>query len=813
MTDLRSEVSAPPPSASDELASADGASDEPASADVAVDRDGMTASPDSAPPDPRPAAAPPLAATALPAAPPLAAAPPPAVETAPGPGAPVPAAGLEADHQGAGPAPAAPTTAAPPRTAGRFLADALHSAGVRIAFTVPGESFLGLLDALGPAGIRVVATRHEGGAAFMADAYGQLTGRPAAALATRAVGAANLAIGIHTARADSTPMFAILGQVPRSVRGREGFQEADLAGSVGRLASYAIEVDDPARLPGAMAEATRHALGGRPGPSLIAVPEDVLDEPMPAGAEVAHVVRSRPADPDPDVVRAAIRRLTGGRRPLILAGAGVLRARSTADLVRLAEIIEVPVVASWRRGDLFPNDHPLYLGMTGYGAPRVLRERLAAADELLVVGCRLNEPTSMDYRVPGEGQRWTHVDVEPRVARAGLRAPDLAIPADARTFLRVAARLLAGTVHDKDRLDARRIENAGDRALWEQATVVDAGSWDGPGVHPGRIVATLDRVLPPEAVVTTDAGNFASWLARGYRFRRPGTFLGPTSGAMGYALPAAIAASLVHHERPVVGLTGDGGFAMTVAELETAVREGCRIVLIVFDNRRYGTIRMHQAMRGTGVGVATELGPLDVARIAEGFGARGVRLEGDDGFEDALRTALAADGPTVIHLPLDRRWVSIDDHPAIVAERAKAEPEDAEDPAEDEEPAARPAPEDGSDPGEPSSSVTYHLVAAETWDALPAGADYEPVTFAADGFVHCTDGVAGLRATGDRYYRDDPRPYLVASIDLARLADVWRYDDEERRFPHVYRPIPRDAVVRVVPAPRAVDGTFLTFPA
>jgi acetolactate synthase-1/2/3 large subunit len=693
----------------------------------------------------------------------------------------------------------------PARTAGRFLADALHSAGVRVAFTVPGESFLGLLDALGPAGIRVVATRHEGGAAFMADAYGQLTGRPAVALATRAVGAANLAIGIHTARADSTPMFAVLGQVPRAVRGREAFQEADLAGSIGRLAAYAVEVDDPARLPAAMAEATRQALGGRPGPALIAVPEDVLDEPMPAGAEVAHVIRTRPADPDPDLVRTAIRRLTAGRRPLILAGAGVLRARSTADLVRLAEILEVPVVASWRRADVFPNDHPLYLGMTGYAAPAVLRERLAGADELLVVGCRLNEPTSLDYRVPGDGQRWTHVDIEPRVARAGLRAPDLAIPADARTFLRVAVRLLAGTVHDKDGLDARRLANAADRAAWEAATVVDGGAWDGPGVHPGRVVATLDRVLPPEAIVTTDAGNFAGWLARGYRFRRPGTFLGPTSGAMGYALPAAIAASLVHHERPVVGLTGDGGFGMTVAELETAVRERCRIVLIVFDNQRYGTIRMHQATRGTGVGVATELGPLDVARIAEGFGARGVRLDGDEGFESALREALAADGPTVIHLPLDRRWVSIDDHPASVGAPA-AEPVTAE-----PETAAGPGPEAVA--SAPPSIVTYHLVAEESWTALAPGADYAPASLAAEGFVHCTDGVDGLRASGDRFYRDDPRPFLIASIDLALLDGEWRYDDEERRFPHVYRPIPRDAVIRLVPARRTEDGSFLPFPA
>ena len=550
------------------------------------------------------------------------------------------------------------------RTAGRFIADALHAAGVRIAFTVPGESFLGLLDALGEAGIRVVTTRHEGGAAFMAEAYGQLTGRAAAVLATRAVGAANLSIGMHAARADSAPMFAMVGQVARRFRGREAFQEIDLAATVGRLGVYAVELDDLERVPGAMADASRHALGGRPGPVLVSMPEDLLDETMPSSATVAHVARNRPADPDPDVVRASLRRLAAAERPLILAGAGVLRSRSTADLVRLAEIMEIPVIAAWRRPDVFPNDHPLYLGMTGYGAPGVVRERLAGADELLVVGSRLNEPTSDEYRVPGREQRWTHVDLEPRSARGDATSADLAIPADARTYLRMAARLLAGTVHDKLHLDARRGHNEADRAAWETATVVDAGAWEGPGVHPGRIVATLARVLPPEAILTTDAGNFGGWLARGYRWRRPGTFLGSTAGAMGYALPAAIAAAIVQRERPVVGVAGDGGFAMTVAELETAVRERCRLVLLVFDNQRYGTIRMHQDARGTGVGVATDLGPLDVAAIAEGFGARGRRVDDEAEFEALLREALAADRPTVIHLPLDRSWVSVD-RPAV----------------------------------------------------------------------------------------------------------------------------------------------------
>jgi uncharacterized protein (DUF952 family) len=233
----------------------------------------------------------------------------------------------------------------------------------------------------------------------------------------------------------------------------------------------------------------------------------------------------------------------------------------------------------------------------------------------------------------------------------------------------------------------------------------------------------------------------------------------------------------------------------------------------VFDNRRYGTIHMHQAARGTGVGVATELGPLDIVKIAEGFGARGVRAEDDEGFEAALRDALVADGPTVIHLPLDRRWVSIDDHPAKMG---ASTPSAA--PAATAEEAAIPRDDEKTDDAEPTSSVasptlTYHLMSEEVWAAVPDGADYAPASLATEGFVHCTDGVEGLRASGDRHYRDDPRPFLVATIDLDRLGDAWRYDDAERRFPHIYRSIPRTAVIRVVPAPRAEDGSFLDFPA
>ena len=568
------------------------------------------------------------------------------------------AADADAGETGETAASAAPTTVA------ELVVATLRAAGVRLAFTVPGESFLPVLDAFHAAGIRVVATRHEGAAAMAAEAYGQLTGRPAACLGTRAVGAANLAIGVHTATADSAPLFVLVGDVTRAVRGREAFQEVDLVDTVGRLAKWAGRIEDAETAAATLEAAARAVLEGRPGPALLALPEDVLDLPLPEGTR-APVVRPHPDGTSASDVRAVLHELAGAERPLILAGAGILRARCSNDLVRLAELLHVPVVASWRRGDVIPNDHPLYLGMTGFGSPATVRERVAAADVLVVVGSRLSEPTTAGYTLPAPGQRWIHIDVEPRTEAVGdTPAPVMSIRADARAFLRAATSRLKDAVLLAEPLAVRDRHNAADRAAYEASSVVDHHPWSGPGVNPGKVVADLRRLLPEDAIVTTDAGAFAGWAARGFRFRRPGTFLGPTSGAMGYGFPAALAAAIVHRERRVVALVGDGGMGMTLAELETAVREGAHVVAVVFDNERYGMIRDHQDRRGSVASPGTDLGPLDFAAAARACGARGVRVETDAAFEPALRTALAASGPTLIHVLMDRRWVSVD-QPAV----------------------------------------------------------------------------------------------------------------------------------------------------
>jgi len=629
----------------------------PSAAEPDADGEPQTAAEAESAGEPAPAAEPEVAAEPDAAAGPEVAAEPESASVAEPEGA--AEAGREAEPE---PEPVPEPEVAPalePMPVGRHLARMLHAMGIRWAFTVPGESFLGLLDELTEAGIHVVGTRHEGGAAFMAEAAGQLTGRPTLCLATRAVGGANLAIGIHTARADSTPLVAVIGQVPREFRGRDAFQEADLVSTVGGLAKWAVEPATAAETPGLVAEALHRGLVGRPGPVVLSLAEDLLDETIVDAPTV--VAGPGPASrPDPIVVQSILRMLTEAERPVILAGAGVLRARCSTDLARLAEFLRVPIIASWRRGDVIPNDHPLYLGMTGYGAPALVRERLEAADAMLVLGSRLNEITTFEYRIPHAGQRWAHVDLEPRGLADGMPPPDLAIAGDARAFVRGALERLRGAALDAVSADARAERNAADRVAWEAATVVDEGEWDGPGIHPGRLVALLRRVLPEDAIVTTDAGNMAGWLARGFRFQRPGTFLGPTSGAMGYGLPAAIAAALIHRDRTVVAWTGDGGFAMTMAELETAVRMRLRLVVLVLDNERYGTIRMHQDQRGRAAPVATDLGPIDFATVARGLGAHGSRPSTEAEVETALRAALVSDRPTVIQLALDRRWVSVD---------------------------------------------------------------------------------------------------------------------------------------------------------
>jgi acetolactate synthase-1/2/3 large subunit len=620
-------------------------------------------------------------------------------------------------------------------TVGEALAEVLARAGVKIAFTVPGESLLGLLDGLAANRVRIVTTRHEGAASFMAEAVAQLTGRPVLVLAGRAPGAANLSIGLHAARSDSAPVIAIVGQVRREFLGREAFQEMDLVKVFEPIVKWAAEAREPGEVAALGEKAVATATKGRPGPVLLSIPEDLLDLAVPSGHPTSGNRIEHQDQPDEDLVRKTMHLLLDARRPLIVAGAGVLRARSTDALVRFAETVQVPVVASWRRGDVFPNDHALYLGMTGLGSPASVRARLEEADALLVLGCRMGEMTTYGYTIPSSGTRWAQVDVEPGAAAA--TRPEIVVAADVAAFLRVAHRALANAALDSVSFDARRLENSADREAFEAGSKVGEEPWDGPGVHPGRVVATLARVLPPEAIITTDAGDFGTWAARGYRFHRPGTFLGSTSGAMGFGLPAAIGATLARPGRLGVALAGDGGFAMTMAELETAVRERAHVIAIVFDNGRYGTIWRHQMLRGGPGGLATRLGAMDFAAIARACGALGLSVNSDDEFEPALRQAIEAGRPAVLHLALDPRWTVPDASPSSdeVASTAETDMESEggpalEDPAETQSApsieTASEAPAEAATEEPPADEPHVEQASAEDPAEVPAATDAEP---------------------------------------------------------------------------------------
>jgi acetolactate synthase-1/2/3 large subunit len=529
--------------------------------------------------------------------------------------------------------------------------DLLRERGVRYAFGVPGESFLGLLDALSTApGIDLVSTRHEGGAAFMADAAAKLTGQPAICMGTRSVGSANLAIGIHTAYQDSTPMIAMVGQVETPFRHREALQETELSQFLGAITKWAAEVPDGKELPRMTAEAWRVATSGRPGPVALALRGDILDEPV----EPREFPISAAPDPQPSAaaIQATLDLLRQAERPLIIAGGGVLRSGAVERLVALAELVHIPVVTAFRRLDAFPTDRPLSLGSLSFGTPQPVRDRALAADVVLAVGTRLSELTTLGYQLPAPGAALIHIDTSPEVLGQTFPAR-IAIVANVKTAIeRMIDRTQSIAWPD------RSARNQSDRADFLAAIEASAGGVS-DGVDPAVVVREMARWLPVDAVVTADAGNFFGWVQRFGAFRRPGTFLGPTSGAMGYAVPAAVAASIVHEGRvPVVATAGDGGFLMTANELAVAAQRGLPVICVVFDNAQYGTIRLHQAREYPGRIAGTELWTPDLVKFAEAFGGQGIRVDQDADAEDAIRAALAYKGMTVIQAMISRDTIA-----------------------------------------------------------------------------------------------------------------------------------------------------------
>jgi acetolactate synthase-1/2/3 large subunit len=534
-------------------------------------------------------------------------------------------------------------------TVGGVIAAAIRAQGVRHVFCVPGESYLGLLDAFNDVPeVRLVTTRHEEGAGLMAEAGAKVSGRPGVAMVTRGPGIAHLSMALHVAAQDSTPLLAFVGQVPTGVQGREAFQEVDLVGLGRLLGKDAVEIRDGARAGELVQRAFHLAQTGRPGPVVVSVPEDVGLSPAPAvGVGPAQAPRPGPAE---EAVERAVRLITAADRVAILAGGGAAGAPARAALVALAEAIGASVFAAWRRFDVFPNDHPLYAGNVPW-IPARLQAPLREADLLLAVGTRLGDFTSFRYELPGPGQRLVHVDAAAE-SMATTRPPEVGIVSDAS----LALERLGAALQEADR---SRVER---RRRWAEAAHAEylGATTPRPVDHyPGRVdleaaCHSLREALPASAITVTDAGAFSTFVHRFLWWREPATFVGTTSGAMGYGVPGAIGAKLARPDRLVVALTGDGGFAMTMAEVLTAVRCGLDgLIVVVFDNGSYGTIRRHQRLRFPAREIGVDLGPIDVPTLARAFGARGLCARSNGEFAAALREATAGPGVTLLQAMVD----------------------------------------------------------------------------------------------------------------------------------------------------------------
>jgi acetolactate synthase I/II/III large subunit len=537
------------------------------------------------------------------------------------------------------------------RSGGQILVANLLAQRATLAFGVPGESYLAVLDALHDAAdrLRFVVCRHEGGAAYMAEAFGKLTGRPGILFVTRGPGASNAAVGIHTAMQDSTPLIAFVGQVGSGMVDREAFQEIDYRRMYGSVAKWVAQIDRAERIPEYVAHAYRTAMSGRPGPIVLALPEDMLA----ASADVADAphVEAIAAAPPPDDVRRAEAMLRDAHRPLVVVGGSRWDDAARGALVRFAEASQVPVACAFRRQDLFDNAHPLYAGDVGIGIDPMLAARVREADVLLVIGERLGEMTTSGYTlldVPVPRQALVHV--HPDAMELGrVYKPALAIAATPGAFIAAIDGAAA-------RAEAPRDEAARAHAEHE--------AWRAPRRVPGEVdlwqaVRWLDERLPADAVLTNGAGNYTAWVQRLFRYGGGRRQLAPYSGSMGYGVPSAVAAKLVHPGRVVVSWNGDGCFLMNGQELATAVQYGLAIVFVVIDNGMYGTIRMHQEREHPGRVIGTGLVNPDFAQLARSYGAHGETVATTQAFAPAFERALASQRPALVHVRLDPQAITM----------------------------------------------------------------------------------------------------------------------------------------------------------
>jgi acetolactate synthase-1/2/3 large subunit len=552
--------------------------------------------------------------------------------------------------------------ATPGRTGGKLLADALVAQGVTHAFCVPGESYLDLLDGLYAVRnrLQLVTCRFEAGAVHMAEAYGKLTGKPGVAIVTRGPGACHAAIGVHVAFQDSTPLVLLVGQIPVEETDRESFQEVDYRRMFGPLAKWVTQIDDEKRIPELMAHAFDVATSGRPGPVVVAISEEMQKRlasvPDIGPAEVL------PPHPAPDALPRVMKMLAAAERPLAVLGGSRWSAQGKADIRDWLLANDLPVSVAFRRMGLFDGTSANYVGDLGVGADGGLVAKAKEADLILAIGTRIGEPVSQGYTLLDMAGATPIVHVYPDQAEIGrVYRPALGIVSEVNAF--AAAAKAAGAVK-KPAWSAWTKEL---RALrLAQATPPD---YEGP-LNLAVALQAIEKELPKDTIFTTDAGNFATWPNRFMHFSEAQDFLGPTNGAMGYAVPAAIGAKITFPDRAVIGFVGDGGFLMTGQEIATAFHHAVAPVILVFNNQMYGTIRMYQERTYPARVSGTALTNPDFAKFIEAFGGHGEIVERTEDLVPAVKRALASGKPAVVEVRTNPEQVT---NRATIAElRAQA---------------------------------------------------------------------------------------------------------------------------------------------
>lgn len=531
------------------------------------------------------------------------------------------------------------------RNGGKLVVEALEAQGAERVFCVPGESYLAVLDGLHDASIPVTVCRQEGGAAMMAEAWGKMTNRPGICMVTRGPGATNAAAGVHIAQQDSTPMILFIGQIERGMRGRDAFQEVDYVQMFGGIAKWVAEIESPERVPEMISRAYHVACSGRPGPVVLALPEDMLVET----ADVAPPAYANGVESHPGLAQMADlqKRLWAAKRPFVIVGGGGWSQTAVDRVQRFAERFDLPVGCSFRRQMLFDHEHPNYAGDIGLGISPKLVARVKDADLVILIGSRMSEVPSQAYDllgIPDPGTTLVHV--HPGAEELGrVYRPDLAIQATAEGF---TAALEALQPPAAIAWAGSGAAAHADYLAWSSNPPQTAGT-----LQMGGVMMWLRDNLADDAIMTNGAGNYATWLHRFHRFHRHGTQLAPTSGSMGYGLPAAIAGKLKYPDRTVVCFAGDGCAQMTIQELGTAQQEGANIIVVLVDNGMYGTIRMHQEKTYPGRVSATKLENPDFAALARSYGLHAETVHATDEFGPAFERAQASGKPALLHLFLD----------------------------------------------------------------------------------------------------------------------------------------------------------------